>query len=137
MVHYGTTMGDGAVLAPDSFLMKGEEMPEGAYWGGNPAGEQTDDLPALVASGAAAPAPTRRLRSPRTPTHARDRRAARRLDRYLDPSAVRYLPPLGERPLDRDAPVDGAVEGGAVEGGVDGAIAVDAHPVAAGDRSPA
>ena len=26
-VHYGVTMGDGAVLAPDSFLMKGEEMP--------------------------------------------------------------------------------------------------------------
>ena len=27
MVHYGVTMGDGAVLAPDSFLMKGEEVP--------------------------------------------------------------------------------------------------------------
>ena len=26
-VHYGVTMGDGAVLAPDSFLMKGEEIP--------------------------------------------------------------------------------------------------------------
>ena len=26
-VHYGVTMGDGAVLAPDSFLMKGEEVP--------------------------------------------------------------------------------------------------------------
>ena len=50
MVHYGTTMGDGAVLAPDSFLMKGEEMPEGASWGGNPAGELTDGLPALLAS---------------------------------------------------------------------------------------
>ena len=25
-VHYGVTMGDGAVLAPDSFLMKGEEI---------------------------------------------------------------------------------------------------------------
>jgi non-ribosomal peptide synthetase-like protein len=43
MVHYGVTMGDGAVLAPDSFLMKGEEMPAGAYWGGNPAGELRDN----------------------------------------------------------------------------------------------
>ncbi|MCX4825159.1 phosphopantetheine-binding protein [Streptomyces sp. NBC_01142] len=38
-VHYGVTMGDGAVLAPDSFLMKGEEMPPHASWGGNPASE--------------------------------------------------------------------------------------------------
>jgi non-ribosomal peptide synthetase-like protein len=38
-VHYGVTIGDGAVLAPDSFLMKGEEVPSHAYWGGNPARE--------------------------------------------------------------------------------------------------
>jgi non-ribosomal peptide synthetase-like protein len=37
LVHYGVTMGDGAVLAPDSFLMKGEEVPSHARWGGNPA----------------------------------------------------------------------------------------------------
>jgi non-ribosomal peptide synthetase-like protein len=37
LVHYGATMGDGAVLAPDSFLMKGEEVPAHARWGGNPA----------------------------------------------------------------------------------------------------
>ena len=36
-VHYGVTMGDRAVLAPDSFLMKGEEIPPDASWGGNPA----------------------------------------------------------------------------------------------------
>ncbi|WP_405405907.1 Pls/PosA family non-ribosomal peptide synthetase [Streptomyces sp. NBC_01104] len=36
-VHYGVTIGDGAVLAPDSFLMKGETVPPGASWGGNPA----------------------------------------------------------------------------------------------------
>jgi non-ribosomal peptide synthetase-like protein len=36
-VHYGVTMGPGAQLGPDSFLMKGEKMPAGAYWGGNPA----------------------------------------------------------------------------------------------------
>jgi non-ribosomal peptide synthetase-like protein len=39
LVHYGVTMGDGAVLAPDSFLMKGEDVPPHARWGGNPARE--------------------------------------------------------------------------------------------------
>lgn len=38
-VHYGVTMGSGAVLAADSFLMKGEDMPDNAWWGGNPARE--------------------------------------------------------------------------------------------------
>ncbi|MER0485012.1 Pls/PosA family non-ribosomal peptide synthetase [Streptomyces sp. Edi2] len=36
-VHYGVAIGDGAVLAPDSFLMKGEVVPQHAWWGGNPA----------------------------------------------------------------------------------------------------
>jgi non-ribosomal peptide synthetase-like protein len=36
-VHYGVTIGDGVELAPDSFLMKGEEIPAHARWGGNPA----------------------------------------------------------------------------------------------------
>jgi non-ribosomal peptide synthetase-like protein len=35
--HYGVTMGDGSVLEPDSFLMKGEEVPPHERWGGNPA----------------------------------------------------------------------------------------------------
>ena len=39
LVHYGVTMGDGSALAPDSFLMKGEEVPPHAQWGGNPARE--------------------------------------------------------------------------------------------------
>ena len=39
LVHYGVTMGDGVVLAPDSFLMKGEEIPNYEQWGGNPAHE--------------------------------------------------------------------------------------------------
>jgi non-ribosomal peptide synthetase-like protein len=39
MVHYGVRMGDRSVLAPDSFLMKGEEIPPYARWGGNPARE--------------------------------------------------------------------------------------------------
>lgn len=43
LVHYGVTMDDGSVLAPDSFLMKGEEVPAGARWGGNPARELKHD----------------------------------------------------------------------------------------------
>ena len=35
-VHYGVTMGDGAVLAADSFLMKGEEVPPHARVGREP-----------------------------------------------------------------------------------------------------
>jgi non-ribosomal peptide synthetase-like protein len=38
-VHYGVTMAEGSVLAADSFLMKGETVPAGARWGGNPARE--------------------------------------------------------------------------------------------------
>jgi non-ribosomal peptide synthetase-like protein len=38
-VHYGVTMGEGSVLAADSFLMKGEYVPAHARWGGNPARE--------------------------------------------------------------------------------------------------
>ncbi|HEY2834642.1 MAG TPA: Pls/PosA family non-ribosomal peptide synthetase [Sporichthyaceae bacterium] len=36
-VHYGVTIGDGVLLAADSFLMKGEQVPAGEYWAGNPA----------------------------------------------------------------------------------------------------
>ena len=43
-VHYGVTMGDGAVLAPDSFLMKGEEIAPRGRWGGNPAIEIFDTI---------------------------------------------------------------------------------------------
>ncbi|MGW7534367.1 Pls/PosA family non-ribosomal peptide synthetase [Amycolatopsis sp. NPDC054798] len=39
LVHYGVTMGEGSTLAPDSFLMKGTEVPDHAHWGGNPAHE--------------------------------------------------------------------------------------------------
>ncbi|WP_443081177.1 Pls/PosA family non-ribosomal peptide synthetase [Streptomyces sp. PmtA] len=38
-VHYGTTVGDHARIAADSFLMKGEEVPAREGWGGNPARE--------------------------------------------------------------------------------------------------
>ena len=45
-VHYGVTIGDGAELTTDCFLMKGEEVPAGARWGGNPAHEISDREPA-------------------------------------------------------------------------------------------
>lgn len=63
MVHYGVTMGDGVVLAPDSFLMKGSEVPAHERWGGNPAealAEPASGPPPqrpVAASPAAAPAP--------------------------------------------------------------------------------
>jgi non-ribosomal peptide synthetase-like protein len=36
-MNYGVVMGDGSILEPDSFLMKGEQVPGGSVWGGNPA----------------------------------------------------------------------------------------------------
>ena len=39
LVHYGVTVGDGAVVATDSFVMKGEDAAAGSLWGGNPAHE--------------------------------------------------------------------------------------------------
>jgi non-ribosomal peptide synthetase-like protein len=38
-VHYGVTMREGSELDADAFLMKGEHVPPGARWGGNPANE--------------------------------------------------------------------------------------------------
>jgi non-ribosomal peptide synthetase-like protein len=49
-VHYGVTIGDGAELTTDCFLMKGEQVPAGARWGGNPAREIRDRQ--LAAAGA-------------------------------------------------------------------------------------
>ena len=36
-VHYGTRLEAGCSVAPDSFVMKGETLPAGSRWGGNPA----------------------------------------------------------------------------------------------------
>ncbi|MFC5751881.1 Pls/PosA family non-ribosomal peptide synthetase [Actinomadura rugatobispora] len=38
-IHYGVTVGEGATVDADSFLMKGEEVPPNAVWRGNPAGQ--------------------------------------------------------------------------------------------------
>ncbi|WP_433505485.1 Pls/PosA family non-ribosomal peptide synthetase [Pseudonocardia halophobica] len=45
LVHYGVSVGDAVEIEPDSFVMKGEEIPAGARWGGNPA-QELDDEPA-------------------------------------------------------------------------------------------
>ena len=54
-VHYGTRLGDGAVVEADSFLMKGEEVPPRTRWAGNPAMEvdqhDTQPGPSWPASG--------------------------------------------------------------------------------------
>ncbi len=42
-VHYGVKMGDGAQLAADAFLMKGEEIPPYTRWEGNPASQVRND----------------------------------------------------------------------------------------------
>ena len=71
-VHYGVTMGDRSELAPDSFLMKGEEVPAGARWGGNPAGEIQDGRlprppPATTARRSCRERPAPRQRATRHP----------------------------------------------------------------------
>jgi non-ribosomal peptide synthetase-like protein len=38
-VHYGVSMGDQSELDADAFLMKGEHVPPGARWRGNPAAQ--------------------------------------------------------------------------------------------------
>ncbi|WP_427173087.1 Pls/PosA family non-ribosomal peptide synthetase [Arthrobacter sp. 92] len=40
-IHYGVTVGDGAVIETDSFVMKGEDVPDNRRFGGNPAREIT------------------------------------------------------------------------------------------------
>ncbi|WP_344585306.1 hypothetical protein, partial [Streptomyces lunalinharesii] len=51
LVHYGVTLGDGATLAADSFLMKGEDVPPHALWAGNPASAVRDHRPRRPAAG--------------------------------------------------------------------------------------
>jgi non-ribosomal peptide synthetase-like protein len=56
-VHYGVVMGDGADLAPNAFLMKGEEVPAGTRWGENPARELEPECSVEAAPAMAAPFP--------------------------------------------------------------------------------
>ncbi|HRO29024.1 Pls/PosA family non-ribosomal peptide synthetase [Citricoccus sp.] len=47
-VHYDVVMGEGSVVEPDSFLMKGARVPAGARFGGNPA-QEIETAPAVPA----------------------------------------------------------------------------------------
>jgi non-ribosomal peptide synthetase-like protein len=71
-IHYGVTVGDGAVVDADSFLMKGEEIAPNARWGGNPAYEVRDMPPVHTirptAVTQASPAPPAQLTAPGTPS---------------------------------------------------------------------
>ncbi|MEU6485448.1 Pls/PosA family non-ribosomal peptide synthetase [Streptomyces sp. NPDC046887] len=58
-VHYGVVLGDGAVLAPDTFLMKGESVPRRARWGGNPARPLPVPVPVRTPSPTPVPHPAR------------------------------------------------------------------------------
>ena len=62
-IHYGVSIGNDAVIAPDSFLMKGEEVPAGARWGGNPASEMADEAPSDAPSNAPSKAAGRHRRA--------------------------------------------------------------------------
>jgi hypothetical protein len=46
-LHYGCSVGDDAVIAPDSFVMKGENVEANTVWWGNPAIRKVD-LPHLI-----------------------------------------------------------------------------------------
>lgn len=65
-VHYGVTMHDGTTLKADSFLMKGEDVPEGAIFARNPAREVPDParrVPTIMTGGPRHRASDRTVRS--------------------------------------------------------------------------
>jgi acetyltransferase-like isoleucine patch superfamily enzyme len=87
-VHYGVTLGEGAVLGADSFLMKGEHVPPGSWWQGNPA--------------AAAPAPARAAAGPPASAVAATSSPASTLPLPLPPLPMPPLP--AQPPARRSAP---------------------------------
>ncbi|QTG80133.1 Pls/PosA family non-ribosomal peptide synthetase [Arthrobacter crystallopoietes] len=48
-VHYGVTVEDGAVVAADSFVMKGTILTSGSLWSGNPAEEARSAITSPIA----------------------------------------------------------------------------------------
>jgi non-ribosomal peptide synthetase-like protein len=50
-VHYGTHLGTGSLVETDAFLMKGEDVPAGQRWHGNPARPMPARLPSPTPSG--------------------------------------------------------------------------------------
>lgn len=62
LVHYGVTVGDDVVIVADSFVMKGEDLPAGSLWGGNPARQVRAAVPVVSA-------PASSTTASRTTTH--------------------------------------------------------------------
>lgn len=62
-IHYGVTVGDDAIIAAHSFVMKGEDVPPGAHWAGNPARDMAPVPPRVARVGIRRP-------KPRPTTHA-------------------------------------------------------------------
>jgi hypothetical protein len=62
--HYGVILGEGAVLGADSFLMKGEHVPPGSCWQGNPAAAAPAPAPAPPGTIAGPPAPPGTIAGP-------------------------------------------------------------------------
>lgn len=89
-VHYGARVGAGALIEVDSFLMKGEEVPPGQRWHGNPAMPARALAPAGP-EGALVPA------SPAWVDAVAPRRAARPLWSDVPGTPRRALPP--RRPI--------------------------------------
>ena len=95
LVHYGVSMGDGSQLAPDSFLMKGEDVPCLARWGGNPA--------VALRSDQIAPAGTAR---PERPDRTHHRHHRHRTD-FDGGSPMNTIPRWTPGPVPGDDPQDG------------------------------
>jgi non-ribosomal peptide synthetase-like protein len=104
-VHYGVTIGDGAELTTDSFLMKGEDVPPYTHWSGNPASEMR--LPAALSRNPARETPVPLSRNPATETPAREMP----VPAALRENPTREMPvpaALGENPT-REMPVPAAL----------------------------
>ncbi|MDI3331036.1 MAG: hypothetical protein QJR09_09955 [Micrococcus sp.] len=67
-VHYGTHVGEGSLIDTDAFLMKGEEVPAGQWWHGNPAKPMPARRPAPIRPLARSASPRRRLRQEQPPS---------------------------------------------------------------------
>ncbi|MEO9875782.1 MAG: hypothetical protein ABJM26_09040, partial [Anderseniella sp.] len=89
-VHYGVEMGDRSALGPNAFLMKGESVPAGQTWQGNPASL----APALPVTGAVFD-----RRSEAKPATARKRLAEQKRKARSVP--WRLLPPVQHATTDR------------------------------------
>jgi non-ribosomal peptide synthetase-like protein len=92
--HYGVTMGDGAVLEADSFLMKGEHLAPGSRWLGNPAANAS-------VRRAASRQPAAPPRPPAAPPPPVPPPAAARTPQPAEPAptpAASAPPPLAEAP---------------------------------------